>query len=346
MNRYSLVLWGTGRRAKKCLEEGYLKDHKIIGFVDSYKQAKKFHGYPVYEPNSLNTLMIKADYLVITNQFFNEILKQCMDFNIDLSRIILTTNVSGAFFSNCFTKLQEISERFYQDVIVEEYRIIHTNLSDTVDNERLLGKGKYKSNRTNTDYMVDYFRFRTFEFVARELKERNIPGELAELGVFRGMFSSLINEKFPNKKLYLFDTFEGFNEQEFKEEQQKNRCGQGDAFFDVHKETSVKIMLSNMPHPESCIIFKGLFPNTITPSVEKERFSFVSIDVDFEESTYQGLKFFYPRLSDNGYIFIHDYTTHYLEGVKEAVMRYEKDSQILLKKVPLADRGGTLVITK
>jgi len=73
---------------------------------------------------------------------------------------------------------------------------------------------------------------------------------------------------------------------------------------------------------------------------------FVSIDVDMEQPVYDGLKFFYPRLQQGGYIFIHDYNSAYLVGVKKAVLRYELDLGTKLNKVPIADRAGTLVIVK
>ena len=79
---------------------------------------------------------------------------------------------------------------------------------------------------------------------------------------------------------------------------------------------------------------------------KSKKYAFVSIDVDFEESIYSGLEFFYPRLSNGGYIFLHDYNSAFLHGVKNAVRRYESDNGIRIIKVPIADRAGTLIITK
>lgn len=42
----------------------------------------------------------------------------------------------------------------------------------------------------------------------------NIKGNVAEAGVFQGDFSSVINSVFHPRKLYLFDTFEGFDEKD------------------------------------------------------------------------------------------------------------------------------------
>lgn len=77
----------------------------------------------------------------------------------------------------------------------------------------------------------------------------------------------------------------------------------------------------------------------------EDQFVFVSLDVDLEDSIYEGLNYFYPRLVHGGYIFVHDYTSKCL-GVEVAVDKYEKAMKCILPKVPLLDVNGTLVITK
>ena len=158
------------------------------------------------------------------------------------------------------------------------------------------------------------------------------------------MFSSVISSKFPEKKIYLFDTFEGFDSEEGRRELEAGNCS--DTFLESHKDTSVERMLLNLPYPENAVVCKGFFPESIVEKAKMEHYAFVSLDVDFEESTLEGLRFFYPRLSDGGYIFIHDYNTQYLKGVRNAVRRYEAETGCRLKKIPLADRAGTLIITK
>lgn len=61
---------------------------------------------------------------------------------------------------------------------------------------------------------------------------------------------------------------------------------------------------------------------------------------------YDGLRYFYPRLVSGGYIFVHDYNSASLMGVRKAVARYEMDEQFRLCKCPITDLEGTLVITK
>src|SRR4051812_35726084 len=57
----------------------------------------------------------------------------------------------------------------------------------------------------------DYIRLSTLELVSFEIN-KNIPGgSVAELGVYKGKFARFINQYFPQRSLFLFDTFEGFD---------------------------------------------------------------------------------------------------------------------------------------
>lgn len=344
VDRLDIVLWGTGKITKRCLDKGYFSKHNIIGIIDNNKKRDLFYDIPVYESENATNIINECDYLVVTNSYFDEILEQCIELKISLSKIAIIKNVKGIFISKCFDNLKKISKELHEEMQVEECRLLSTNLSDRIDKDRLLGKGKYTKKTSYTDYMSDYFRYRTFEFAAKEIKENHIDGAIAELGVFRGEFASLMNETFRKRKLFLFDTFESFDKIEFEKERDAGNCSE--SFRESHANTSEELVIRNLPYLDNCVICKGLFPESVTPEVEAEKYAFVSLDVDFEESTYQGLKFFYPRLSENGYIFIHDYITHWLPGVKKAVERYEHENGMKLKKIPIADRGGTLIITK
>ena len=50
--------------------------------------------------------------------------------------------------------------------------------------------------------------------LAAVFEEEHIEGACAEAGVFEGDFAKYINLYFPERKLYLFDTFEGFCERD------------------------------------------------------------------------------------------------------------------------------------
>ena len=164
------------------------------------------------------------------------------------------------------------------------------NEKDKLDNSRIIGTVDY----CDDTYMADYFRYRTFEFIANELIDNDVRGKIAEVGVFRGVFAKLINEKFKDRDFFLFDSFEGFHEKEITGEIEQGRCDE--VFKDRYKQTSEDIVMKALKYPDKCKIFKGLFPDTVTKEVEKSEFAFVSLDVDLEESTYQGIHFFTPEL--------------------------------------------------
>lgn len=337
---YNILLWGTGERTRNYIKKQYFRKSNILGCIDTYKKSDLYMDYKVYALADIKEIIESVDYIVIANCYFAEIIALCIEEGISWSKLIITDNVREPVFQRLFKKLMIVSEELYFLLEDRQIKLVKTNEFDQKDSSRMIGKGKYQIPL----YTQDYFRYRTFEFVAREILQNKVEGAVAELGVFRGTFASMINEVFNEKKMYLFDTFEGFLTKEAEDEVKMGRCDTN--FVQAHKDTSVERLLSNLPHPEKCIICKGMFPDSVTEEAANEIYSFVSLDVDFEESTYQGLKFFYPRLAEEGAIFLHDYNTFYLEGVKCAVKRFEKDCGIKLKKVPLADRAGTLVIVK
>lgn len=185
---------------------------------------------------------------------------------------------------------------------------------------------------------MDYIRLATLELVSYEINRNNIDGCVAELGVYKGKFARYINCHFPDRKLYLFDTFEGFDETDIKSEL-KNTYSSGEQDF---SNTSVKEVLSIMPFPDQCIIRQGYFPDTVMGL--NEQFVFVSIDADLYEPIYNGLQFFYPRLKKGGYIFVHDYNNDAYKGAREAVEKFCRENN--LNKLPLPDSSGTAVLMR
>lgn len=191
------------------------------------------------------------------------------------------------------------------------------------------------------DLENDHIRIRCFELAVKEIRKRKTPGETAELGVFKGEFAQYINLAFPDKKLYLFDTFDGFDAGEALKEVKNGNAT--DAFVEAYKQTSINEVIKRMKYPDNIVIKQGYFPKSLGGL--EQTFAFVSIDVDFEDSVYAGLKYFYPRLTQGGYLFVHDYNSS-LRGVEQAVERYEDEMDQRLCKMPLCDANGTLVICK
>jgi O-methyltransferase len=184
----------------------------------------------------------------------------------------------------------------------------------------------------------DYIRLSTLELISYEIRKNKINGNTAELGVYKGKFARYINQFFPDRSLYLLDTFEGFDQRDVKKEQQHQYSTGAQDF----SGTSVESVLKLMPHRDKCIIVKGYFPESAKDV--NDSFAFVSLDADLYEPIYNGLKFFYPKLSKGGYIFIHDFNNDEYKGARQAVEQFCSEQQIGF--VPLPDSGGSAIITK
>lgn len=173
--------------------------------------------------------------------------------------------------------------------------------------------------------------------------ESNIQGNVAECGVFLGGFSEYINKYFNDRKLYMFDTFEGFDEKDLNIE---NKLGiitisdKKDNCF-VSSNYTINAVLNRMKYPDKCEIRKGWFPETANDIIDS--FCFVNLDMDLYKPMYEGLMFFYDKMTTGGVILLHDYYGGYL-GVKKAVSDFENDNNITLVKLPIGDGCSMAVI--
>ncbi len=337
-----VYIWGTGKTASAYLKTNEIKEDDILGFIESKKSKDSFFGKKVYEPQEV-AANDDYDYILVcvTDSYGREIYDTCIECRINIDKLILTDNwewADGSFREICMNGIdikkvfpllnEKIMKRYTREA---KYVVTQRNAFDLTDKETLLAAARFSG------YEADYVRYRTFELVANEIKRQQIEGSVAELGVFQGTFSALINAAFPQRKLYLFDTFTSFDPAEAEREVRLGRCNE--ELVNSFKNTSVERVMEKMPLPDQCIIKKGLFPDTAI-GLEHETYAFVSIDVDFEKSMLEGLRYFYPRINAGGAIFAHDFNSSSLEGVRIAVETFQKETGIRLCKVPLSDRAG------
>lgn len=174
-------------------------------------------------------------------------------------------------------------------------------------------------------------------------KMNNLEGNVAEAGVFQGEISKYINRYFNDKKLYLFDTFEGFDNDDIKIE---NEISEEHTMFTSREffvQTSEELVMSKMEYPANCVIKKGYFPETVD-GLEDKKFCFVSLDMDLYKPTLEGLRFFYPRMVEGGCILIHDYFTEAYPKIKISVSQYEEEIGFRLHKLPIGDNLSIAII--
>jgi len=134
---------------------------------------------------------------------------------------------------------------------------------------------------------------------------KNVPGDMAELGVASGASAKMISARAPERTLHLFDTFEGLpdplgtDSSQFKKKK----------YYHPIDEVQEYLKGSNI------LFHKGMFPDTAR-DITNTRFAFVHLDGDLYESTKAGLEWFYPRLNRGGILICHDYDTS--AGVNQA----------------------------
>ena len=180
-------------------------------------------------------------------------------------------------------------------------------------------------------------RLSTLRLLAGEINDKKVEGNVAELGVYKGYLAREMNELFKKRKLYLFDTFEGFDSRDLERENLHNKSMSKRGDFN---DTSVEGVKSVLPYPEMVKFYKGYFPETALHL--EDTFAFVSLDTDLYLPTYNGLKYFYPRLSKGGYILVHDYNSTQFPNVKRAVEDFSKEEDI--RVIPLCDLHGSALV--
>lgn len=309
----SVYVWGTGCGAGELIEKG-LDLNIISAFVETVPALESFLGKIVIAPEEID--VDGCELIIVSTRFAQEVRDRCRSLGIADERLF--------FLKNSCT-LNDLNEK---------------NLAPTVLGEKLYNELRPRQRLISeppalTGYIEengDYIRLAQLELICRRLA--HVPGAAAELGVFRGDFAHHINRLLPDRKLYLFDSFQGFDE----------KSGAGEAFQAAHEKTSAAAVLNRMPHPETVEIRAGFFPASLRGL--EERFCLVSLDVDFYDTTLEGLRYFWPRLNEGGYLLLHDWGSLRLDGVAKALESYKKELGKSVPAVPLCDIGASLVLVK
>lgn len=186
----------------------------------------------------------------------------------------------------------------------------------------------------------DPVRYGAVYLAIQDLHENGIEGSFAELGVWQGYTSRILRKFAPDRKLYLFDTFEGFTHEDLSE---SVSC---DAKIkEMFKDTSAESVVEQFDLTDNVIIKKGFFPDSASSLEPDEKFAFVMIDFDLYKPIKEGLEFFYDKVVEGGYIFVHDYNLPFFEwGGKKAVDEFFSKKNVNFIQLP--DAYGSVVIKK
>jgi hypothetical protein len=175
---------------------------------------------------------------------------------------------------------------------------------------------------------------------AHQVIEEGIEGDFAELGVHKGhsarVLADAIHVRDPSRRLYLFDTFGGFDSRDLEGIDQ-NRPK-------LYSDTSLDAVRALVRHEDLCDYRSGYFPDSAAGVPPEHRFALVHLDCDLYEPTRAALAFFYPRLEPGGLVVIHDYSSGHWPGVPQAVCEFlgDKPERVVL----MPDKSGTAVFRK
>ena len=158
-------------------------------------------------------------------------------------------------------------------------------------------------------------------YILRALARHSLglDGHLAECGVWKGktayLIADAVSRQVGDKKLHLFDTFEGLPEPDPDED----RIPQG-TFADTSLD-EVRALLGPFNFLE---FHKGDISETM-PSCGEVPFSFVHVDVDIYRSVLECCDFFYPRMVSGGVLVFDDYGLPSTPGARKAVDSFFQD---------------------
>lgn len=325
-----ILMFGKGEFSRFIRNVYGIAPVDIAGYIESNPSEKDYCGKPLYSIKDIGSVVY--DFVYITNAFYVT-LKETMEYGVDKEKIVICSiNVAMEYYKEtgkvdirCL--FPSILTNFFQDYEFDGINNI------TIGN-----------NEHNFFISDDYCRLGTLKLLVSEIKQNNIEGDIAELGVYQGEFCKYMNKYFPERKLHLFDTFEGFTKDDM-DMQQENGLGTLSDLGNKGLDTSVGLVMEKMDNKEVVCIYQGFFPDTI-PDKELS-FSLVSLDCDLYQPMLEGLRYFYPRVTRGGYLMLHDYNNViWGGGVGKAIREYENEAGIKLHKVPIPDMNGSVVISK
>lgn len=348
----NIIIWGIGAVGKEYIAQLKASNYcNVICIVDKSSGLKEYEGMSIKRPEELETELFFCDKFVISivNE---ESAKEIKEFLLE--RGVVENNIihkhivfrlvdecvndaledeKNDFFKSPYFKLQEMMQKRYASVIElpqfiqnkereKEYNFLRKRFSErrlypnSLDGVRLL------------------FFWQNLEKILS-----TVEGDVAELGVYLGDTACVLAEfcKRYSRRLYLFDTFEGFHSDDLKDiDTDKSKISFSDTSLEEVKE---RIGLEEVTHYKV-----GYFPETFDEEAANTKYAFVHIDCDLYKPIKAGLVLFSRYLCDGGMIVVHDYASGFWEGATQAVDEFCEEFSFI--KILVPDMSGSVVLVR
>ncbi len=163
----------------------------------------------------------------------------------------------------------------------------------------------YRRIQGNT--LVDVHRCYELWQLAQQLA--SCPGNILEIGVWRGGTGCLMAKASPSKTVFLCDTFSGVVKASQKDSSYKGN-EHADTSVNVVKKLAAKLEVQNIR------ILQGIFPDETAPQIDADMlFSLCHIDVDTYQSARDCFDWVWPRMAIGGVVIFDDYGFYGCDGV-------------------------------
>lgn len=179
----------------------------------------------------------------------------------------------------------------------------------------------YETIRDNT--LVD--RTRAYGLYQLMDQVADVPGDVLEVGTWRGGTAGIFTQMLPNKTVYLADTFTGVV-----------KSADWEHYVDkAHDDTSEELVvdyLKNSLKVSNFKILKGIFPDDTGADLSAKQLAFVYLDLDVYQSTKEAFNYVWDRVSPGGIVAFDDYgMISACAGIKKFVdeIRGDKDKVLL-----------------
>jgi O-methyltransferase len=204
--------------------------------------------------------------------------------------------------------------------------------------------------------MTSMSRMYALHQAVRHVLAHDVPGDLVECGVWRGgsamvMATALDDGGHRDRRLYLYDTYEGMSEPTDRDVDARGKSAQSllqthDKDDPIWAEASLEEVRHNLATtglpPEQVEFVKGDVEKTI-PDVMPSQIALLRLDTDWYESTRHELEHMFPLLAPGGVLILDDYG--HWQGARAAVDEYfaETRPQMLLNRIDFTGRIGVKI---
>lgn len=154
----------------------------------------------------------------------------------------------------------------------------------------------YNSIRHNT--LVDRPRCYSLYLLMDQI--RDVPGDILEVGTWRGGTGAMFAQLVPEKTVYLADTFEGVVKSSTWEHYK-------DKAHDDTSEQLVADFLKDDLGLSNTELLTGIFPEDTGDRIKGKQLAFVYLDVDVYQSTKDAFAYVWDGVSQHGVVAFDDY---------------------------------------